>query len=217
MDFDQESAASCLAELELMYLHVGATHCHQLQDKSQLASFLLLGLRSQSLLRGMLAVLAEATLDAYDPVRRAFFEAWLLQFDFRFKNSKADTVKWFMGEKHSWKAHRRRVEHFFRGRSQPSPNFGLDYGSLSLISHPTFLAASNSCAIVGMKHKVNLDQPSAENVIAAYGAEFMGFIVQELWVSVEPDELFIDTHVRLGELPRCNHLQADYFGETRPS
>ena len=213
MNFDNDRAASCLAELELMYLRVGAAHCDQLQDKSQLSSFLLLGLRSQSLLRGMLTVLAETTLDAYDPVRRAFFEAWLLQFDFRFKNSKTASAKWFRGDKHSWKADRKKLEHFFRSRSQPSPRFGLDYGSLSSISHPTFVAASNSCAIVGMKHKVNLEQSSAEGVISTYGAEFMGFVVQELWVSAEPDDALIDTYIQVKELPQCNKLQADYFAE----
>ena len=49
-----EGIGPCLDELEQEYLKAGSDHCKGLEDHSQLSAFLMVGIRSICLLRGML-------------------------------------------------------------------------------------------------------------------------------------------------------------------
>ena len=105
-----EQAMACIDELEREFLRVGANECNCLQDTSQLSAFLRLAVRADSLLRGMLLLLSDGTLDSYDAVRRAYYETWCLQFEFRLKSSSGKVARWFQGQADAWKPDPQRLE-----------------------------------------------------------------------------------------------------------
>src|ERR1700681_3591996 len=84
----------CLDELEQEYLKVGIDHCKRLEDHNQLSAFLMVGIRSICLLRGMLRLSDPQFLDSYDSVRRSFIESWQLQFEFKLRDSTQKAQKW---------------------------------------------------------------------------------------------------------------------------
>jgi hypothetical protein len=89
-----ERIGPCLDELGQEYLKVGIDHCNRLEDHSQLSAFLMVGIRSVCLLRGMLRLSETQFLDSYDSVRRSFIESWQLQFEFKLRDSTAKAQKW---------------------------------------------------------------------------------------------------------------------------
>src|SRR5437868_5730676 len=88
----------CLDELEQEYLRVGIEECEGLEDHSHLSAFLMVGIRSVCLLRGMLHLAHPEFLDSYDSVRRSFIESWQLQFQFKLRASTAKAQKWLEGQ-----------------------------------------------------------------------------------------------------------------------
>jgi hypothetical protein len=104
-----DGIAQCLDELEHVYLGIGIERCKGLEDHSQLSAFLMLGIRSVCLLRGMLRLADAHFLDAYDCVRRSFIESWQLQFEFKLLDSSAKAQKWLEG-KPEWQADRKKLE-----------------------------------------------------------------------------------------------------------
>jgi hypothetical protein len=91
-DYDQ--IVTCLDELERELVRVGGEHCQHLQQQSQLTAVILLLLRSSSLLRSAAQLHRSNDLDAFDAVRRAFFEPWHLAFQFRIENQDRKVERW---------------------------------------------------------------------------------------------------------------------------
>jgi len=132
---DKEKARCCLYELETEYLRVGGEKCKNLEERTQLSAFLLLGIRSVSLLRAMLHLLRPDTLDAYDAVRRAFLECWQLQFDFRLPDSASKVQKWFQGNADTWKSDKRKLELYMEKKAAGPAGFGREFSELSELTH----------------------------------------------------------------------------------
>ncbi len=127
-DYDQ--IIGCLDELDRELLRVGADRCNLLQQQSQLTAVVLLLLRSSSLLRSVVRLYRSGDLDAFDAVRRAFFESWQLTFQFRMENARGEIGRWFAARPDSWSADLQRLEEFARTRGLQVPGIGYIMGGL---------------------------------------------------------------------------------------
>ena len=115
-------AIACLDELEREFLRVGVGRCKYLEDKSQLAAFLCLGIRAVSLLRRVVQLLAPDTLDSFDAVQRSFQETWQLQFEFRLVDSRSKAATWVAGQGGSWHADRKKLDGSMESLGRSCPN-----------------------------------------------------------------------------------------------
>ena len=109
--------------------------------------------RAASLLRSLLGLLERVELDSYDTVRRAFYEAWLLAFEFRLVDSQAKAARWHEGESGSWALDISKLEGYARSQGINMPGIGRDYGGLSEIAHPTKKAAWHSIRVTTARHE----------------------------------------------------------------
>lgn len=109
-------------------------------------------IRATSLFRSVLSELAHGSLDAYDAVRRAYLETWLLAFDLRLEASQAKAARWHTGQPQSWSPDIQRLQEYLRLQGITEPMLGHDYGGVSEVVHPTRAAAENSVAVVTAKH-----------------------------------------------------------------
>jgi hypothetical protein len=145
----------CLDELEHEYLKVGVEHCKELDDHSHLSAFLMVGIRSICLLRGMLRLADPQFLDAYDSVRRSFIESWQLQFELKFRDSATKAQKWLEGQPDTWKVDRAKLEALIAKLQGGQGDFAREWGELSEMSHPTLQATVNSVSIASTIAGVN--------------------------------------------------------------
>jgi hypothetical protein len=128
---DYNQILGCLDELDRELFRVGADQCNFLRQQNQLTAVVLLLLRSSSLLRSVLRLYRSEDLDAFDAVRRSFFESWHLAFQFRLENVRGEIGRWFAGESDSWSADLGRLEEYARSRGLRAPGIGVLYGRLS--------------------------------------------------------------------------------------
>jgi hypothetical protein len=127
----------CLDELEQAYLKIGIDYCKGLEDHSQLSAFLMLGIRSICLLRGMLHLCDPQFLDSYDSVRRSFIESWQLQFEFKLRAATAKAQKW-PERRPEWQADRKKLETVIKKLYGEEGGFTREWASLSELAHPTY-------------------------------------------------------------------------------
>ena len=139
-----------LKESEAELLRVGTTQCDRMRDESQLSAVVFLLIRATSLFRSVLSILhnGQLGLDAFDAVRRAYLESWLLAFEFRLHQSQSKTVLWHRGKDKSWSASLQVLVKYARSQGIEEPMLGHDYGGLSKVAHPTKVAAMNSVVSV---------------------------------------------------------------------
>jgi hypothetical protein len=152
----------CLDEVEEQLLAVGKAKCSSLQDKTQLSAVVTLLLRAASLLRSLLALLGRGELDCYDIVRRAFYETWLLAFEFRLPDSRTKAAKWHEDAPGSWSPDISKLESYAKSQGIDTPAIGRDYGSLSEVAHPTKKAARHSIRVATARHVVCPDVVEAK-------------------------------------------------------
>lgn len=94
MEFQYKKFATLLDEADTELLRILATQCKGPSDYSQLSAVLFLLIRASSLLRSALLILEGGRLDAYDAVKRAYWESWALAFEFRLEGSQPKTARW---------------------------------------------------------------------------------------------------------------------------
>lgn len=204
-------ALSCLDELETEYLRIGTERCRNLEDRTQLSAFLRLAIRSVSLLRTMLRLLEPDTLDAYDAVRRAFYEAWQLQFDFRLPDSATKVHKWFQGNADTWKADERKLEAFINSKTGGPGGFGREYGGLSELAHPTCAATVNSCALVTTRRGMNTDPELLGQQLKELAGDFAGLLNRQIWLTLDQNKELLDTCISPANLSSCLALHSEYL------
>lgn len=152
----------CLDEIEGQLLAVGNAKCNSLRDKTQLSAVVTLLFRAASLLRSSLGLLERVELDSYDIVRRAFYEAWLLAFEFRLVDSQAKAARWHEEESGSWALDISKLEVYARSQGIDMPRIGRDYGGLSEVAHPTRKAAWDSIRVTTARHEECPDVTAAK-------------------------------------------------------
>jgi hypothetical protein len=78
----------------------------------------------------------EDDFDGFDPVLRAFEEAFYLAHELRLSVSADKAVAWLRGDKDTWGGKIGVIVEFAKKRGHPGPNIGRDYGLLSELAHP---------------------------------------------------------------------------------
>ena len=208
---DKERALSCLYELETEYLRVGTERCKSLEDRTQLSAFLLLGVRAVSLLRAMLRLLQPDTLDAYDAVRRTFIETWQLQFEFRLGDSASKVQKWFQGDAESWKSDKHKLERYMERRAPGPAGYGREFGELSEVTHPTYKASENSCAIATIRRAVNPNRELLEQSLEDLGGNFAALLNRQIWLTLDQDKALLEIYVSSTNLKCCVDFHDAYM------
>ena len=207
---DSERAITCLDELEREFLRVGAEKCKCLEEPGQLSAFLRLGVRAVSLLRGMLRLLDENTLDSFDSVRRAFLETWQLQFEFRLADSATRAGKWFEGIASSWSADRNKLGDFVQNLGRDRPNYGREYGDLSELAHPTAQATVNSCAVATARQGLSSLPDQVRESVIELSEDFTGMLVREIWLVDAEHPKLIDISIAKDRLRICEALLGEF-------
>jgi hypothetical protein len=148
---DYEHIRRCLDEVDRELFRIGERECEFFHQESQLNAFLLLLLRSASLMHPLLVLLPCRDFDGFDAVSRAFGESWYLAYEFRFKSSRQRAKKWLARRKNTWSVSPKTLNKHARRRGHRAPNLDLDYGRLSELAHPTRSAAENSVTLAGTR------------------------------------------------------------------
>jgi hypothetical protein len=165
----------CLDELEQEYLKAGIDHCEGFENHSQLSAFLMLGIRSVCLLRGMLRLADAQFLDAYDCVRRSFIESWQLQFEFKLRDATAKAQKWLEG-KPEWQADRKKLEEVIAKLQGGQGGFTREWAGLSEMSHPTLDATANSLSIASTIFGMNPHSHRLEKEFHKLAKDYVGMV-----------------------------------------
>jgi hypothetical protein len=153
MSIDYGVVLRCLDEIDGQLLEIGKTKCKSLNDDTQLSAVVTLLFRASSLLRSLLGLLKRGELDSYDVVRRAFYEAWLLAFEFRLLDSRGKAAKWHKGVDPSWSPDISKLQSYSKSQGIDFPSIGRDYGGLSEVAHPTKKSAWHSIRVTTARHE----------------------------------------------------------------
>jgi hypothetical protein len=206
-----DGVGPCLDELESEYLKIGIEQCKGLEDHSQLSAFLILGIRSICLLRGMLRLADPQFLDAYDTVRRSFIECWQLQFEVNLRESATKAQKWLEGVNDAWKVDRAKLEALIAKLQGGQAGFAREWGELSAMSHPTFDAARNSVAIASTLAGVSPHPERLEEEFNKLAGDFVGLVNREIWLTIEQCADFIETPLKPEQFPKCVELHKRFL------
>lgn len=210
MPFDYETGAECIQEINRELLRIGRDRCNHLRDETQLSAVILLLLRTTSLFRSMVRLLQAEELDAFDAVRRAFFEAWNLAFQFRLTAFCEDVTRWQAQENQAWSARLGDLERYARERGHRTPNLGRDYGMLSRLAHPTRDAAENSAALQISRYANNPQVHTIERAREHLENGLNGILYRIVWLTIDQHEDFIDIPVNEGHLRTAAQYAENY-------
>ena len=97
--YDHDNFQSYLLELESALSRVGFRDCQDMHADTQLSAAIYALLRATSLFRATLLLLRAGLMDASDVMRRAYWEAWMLGYEFRIESSACHAALWHK-EKH---------------------------------------------------------------------------------------------------------------------
>jgi hypothetical protein len=200
----------CLNELEQEYLKVGIDHCKGLEDHSQLSAFLMVGIRSICLLRGMLRLCDPQFLDSYDSVRRSFIESWQLQFEFKLRDSTAKTQKW-LERQPEWQADRKKLETVIKKMHGEEGGFTREWAGLSELAHPTHDATVNSVAIASTLFGMNPQPNRLEEEYQKLAKDYVGLVNRVIWLTLQKGDDFIDTSLNEEQFANCLELHKKFL------
>jgi hypothetical protein len=163
-----------LASDALMELtHECIRHVDDNGSKSQHNACYFLALRSVSILNATAQLLKPGTFDSWDILTRAFLESRDLLTTFRFDDDRTrkQVSRWFNGAGNAWKADRKKCEDFLKGSAR-GLQLAKHWGAMSSVSHPTYLATSNSMAVLS-SFVFNKDRPDLAKALEEKKADFM--------------------------------------------
>jgi hypothetical protein len=150
--YDYDKFQRCLFELESELSLIGIRKCHDLQADTQLSAAIYALLRATSLFRATLSLLEAGFMDASDVMRRAYWEAWMLGYEFRIDTAGSHAARWHLEKHKHGEPDINRVKTFERSRGITTSTYGADYGGLSGVAHPSKSAAENSVVTVSAIH-----------------------------------------------------------------
>lgn len=205
-----EGVRACLDELEYEYLGIGVEHCRGFEDHSQLSAFLMLGIRSVCLLRGMMRLADPQFLDSYDSVRRSFIECWQLQFEFKLRDATAKAQKW-LERQPEWQADRKKLETVIAKLQGGEAGFTREWSGLSEMAHPTFDATINSVFIASTIFKMNPHPNRLDEEFKKLAIDYIGMVNRVIWVTLHKCDDFIETPLREEQFPACLALHRKFL------
>jgi hypothetical protein len=194
MPLDLPLLYRCLDEVESELIRMGRERHDFLREDSRLAAAILLLLRSSSMFRAMLELFQSRKLDAFDAVRRAFLESWLLAFQFRMQDLRGQAGQW-LARRGAAMADIGRLEQYARGRGHNTPNLGTDYGELSNLAHPTRDAAENSASLILWRLGLNAEGETVEQTIEALEKQIPAMLYRFLWLVLDEDASLAPLHI----------------------
>jgi len=199
---DVNKALGILNELEIEYLRLGSTVCHNLEDKTPLSAFLLLGLRSTGLLKSLLLLLQPSTAMAgCDAVERAFLETSQLQLEFRFLDATDKIKQWFAGRPDSWKSDKGKLNTFVQ--AQKGTGFGREYGDFSTTTHPTIDACRHSVALVTSSRRINSNSQQLQHTLEVRSGNYANLVFREVWTALMVEPHLIEIPIDRIKIPQC--------------
>jgi hypothetical protein len=153
--YDHDKFQSYLFELESALSRIGIRDCQDLHSDTQLSAAVYALLRATSLLRATLLLLRAGLMDASDVTRRAYWEAWMLGYEFRIESSAHHAALWHKEKHKHGNPDIARVKSYEVSHGIATSTYGAAYGGLSEVSHPTKSAAENSVVTVSALHGDN--------------------------------------------------------------
>lgn len=185
-----------LLELTTEYLRVAEIATTE-DPRSQRSACLLLATRAASILHAIQQVLTPGTLDSADLLARSFLEARDLLLTFRFddRRTRSKIHAWFEGlGDGAWKPDHQRCEDYLRSIGGGESELNIRWSMLSALSHPTYVASTNSARLVQWRIK-NPQAPSPTNFdvkVADYLMSFASLLgltagEQPTWISLGLD------------------------------
>jgi len=192
---------NCCQETQKELLRVGLEKCKGLKDDTQLSAVILLLARCFSILQAMPPLLSSEALDVYDSARRSLSEAWLLAFQFRFKDKHDKAKRWLDRRDDSWKADKNALIEFANSRRADPIDLKKFYSGLSRLAHPTRDAAENSGNLVAKLFGKHADAPSIETIKAKLELEKYEDLYRVLWLLLDQDTGFIALPIDDSKLP----------------
>jgi hypothetical protein len=209
--YDYDRFRGFLFELESALCSVAAKDCEGLQKDCQLSAVIFNFLRATSLFRAALSLLESGLMDASDGVRRACWEALMLGYELRLKESQSHAARWhYEKNKHS-DIDLSAIKSFEKSNGLPSSKYGSDYGGLSEVTHPTKAAAENSFVTVTALHgnpasKANLEM-ARQVMIHEDAPGIMYFLI---WAIVVKSVDMIDLGIVPDSIPKAWGFYHDY-------
>lgn len=201
-----------LYELESALSFVGIRDCADMKDDSQLSAVIFAFLRAASLFRATLLLLDSGLMDAGDVMRRAYWEAWMLGYEFRIKSAARHSALWHREKNKHGLPVIKRVTSFEKVHGVTALAYGASYSGLSEVSHPTKSAAENSIVTVNIIHGGDQSQARAvHETITEQDLPSMLYML--IWTVVVEATDLISTGVKLEAIPMCaaffNQYQSD--------
>lgn len=207
--YDHDKFQSYLFELESALCRVGIRDCQDLQADTQLSAAIYALIRATSLFRATLLLLRAGLMDASDVMRRAYWEAWMLGYEFRIETSARHAALWHK-EKHKHgipgiegvKSYE--VSHGIR-----TSTYGAAYGGLSEVSHPTKSAAENSVVTVSaLQGDKSRRIEHAQETIAHGDAPPMMYLL--VWTVFSEWQGMISLGIRPEDIPQAAAFFTEY-------
>lgn len=199
---DTNKAAAILNELEAEYLRLGSTLCNNLTDETPLSAFLLLGLRSITLLKAMLLLIQASTImAACDAVERAFLEAIHLQLEFRFRDAATahKIAEWFAKKFGGWKSDRAKLNVYMQ--AQKGTAFQREYSDYSEAAHPTVDACRSFVALVTCSRGMNSSPQQLTQAVEIRSGNYANLVFRELWTALAKDAKLMDIPIDRARIP----------------
>jgi hypothetical protein len=150
--YDYEKFQRYLFELESALSLIGIRDCSDMRDDTQLSAVIYALLRATSLFRATLSLLENDLMDASDVMRRAYWEAWMLGYEFRLESSADHAKNWHREKDKHGIPKISRVKSYEDRRGLKASSYGAAYGGLSEVAHPTKSATENSLVTVSAIH-----------------------------------------------------------------
>jgi hypothetical protein len=151
--YDHEKFQSYLFELESALSTVGIRDCKDLHSTTQLAAAIYCLLRATSLFRAALSLARAGLMDASDVTRRAYWEAWMLGYEFRIEDATGHVELWHRDKNRHGIPDIGMVRSYELSLGITTSTYGRAYGGLTEVSHPTKSAAENSVVTVSGVHR----------------------------------------------------------------
>jgi len=212
--YDHARFQKYLFELESALCSTAQRECEGLHADTQLSAAIYAFLRATSLFRAALSLLESGLIDACDVLRRAYWEAWMLGYEFRLKSASAHTVQWHLEKHKHSEPDLKKIKAFEASHGIPTPKYGSDYGGLSEVSHPTKSAAENSVVTVTALHanpdsRVHLGQ--ARDTMAHEDAPAIMYLL--IWTTTVESPDMISLGIKPEAVPWAFSFYSDYESE----
>jgi hypothetical protein len=212
--YEYDRFQSYLFELESALSRVGISDCGDMHASTQLSAAIFCRLRATSLFRATLSLIHVGLMDASDVTRRAYWEAWMLGYEFRIESAAHHAEVWHKEKHKHGIPDIGLVKSYECSRGITASTYGAAYGGLSQVSHPTKSAAENSVVTVSAVHGDQSGRiDNAQRTIAETDAPAMMYLL--VWTVFSEWPGMISLGIKPEEIPQSAAFY-DAFDQQNP-